>query len=636
METNKADDLFEYSAPGALGQVRTLPQFLEAAGYLTLEDQKLVVQQALNLIEDVYVHLPMKKAIHAIDPAQRLRLFKRQLELMKTPMNERAFHNEMISTFVSLRDLHTNYMLPSYFADYVAFLPFQVEEFYADQNAVECQYVVTRLVDGFTHPQFRERVAIHHWNGMPISRAIDLNADRNAGSNPEARHARGLENLTTRPLFMSLPPDEEWVIVGFKGTDGGDYEIRLPWKVFQPDSENGVAVQLQGATAVSRRVGIDLAAEMLRRTTVALFKPEVAEKRKIAAAALGTPRLTGEAPQNPFPDILRCTTVNTRDGSFGYLRIFSFAPSVDVPDFADQFVDQVRRMIQMVPQNGLIIDVRGNGGGIIEAGERLLQFFTPNHISPERFDFINTAATQRLTTYFDDLKPWANSTNLVVETAATYSQAFCLTPEAIANAYGQIYQGPVVLITDARCYSTTDIFAAGFQDHAIGTILGASGNTGAGGANVWEDADLESALPDLFTALPYKTGMRVAVRRSTRVGDRAGTILEELGVIPDRRHKMTLHDLFNDNEDLIAAAAALLKGNIVRELNGVLDLSGGSRKLTIETLNVSRVDIYAGGRPALSIDVKDGKTTVDLPGDQKGVYLQGWADGNLVVARDVG
>ena len=41
-----------------------------------------------------------------------------------------------------------------------------------------------------------------------------------------------------------------------------------------------------------------------------------------------------------------------------------------------------------------------------------------------------------------------------------------------------------MLITDARCYSTTDIFAAGFQDHEI-QISGTGDNTGAGGANVW-------------------------------------------------------------------------------------------------------------------------------------------------------
>ncbi len=36
------------------------------------------------------------------------------------------------------------------------------------------------------------------------------------------------------------------------------------------------------------------------------------------------------------------------------------------------------------------------------------------------------------------------------------------------------------------CYSTTDIFAAGFQDNEIGKVLGVDESTGAGGANVWE------------------------------------------------------------------------------------------------------------------------------------------------------
>ena len=50
-----------------------------------------------------------------------------------------------------------------------------------------------------------------------------------------------------------------------------------------------------------------------------------------------------------------------------------------------------------------------------------------------------------------------------------------------------------MLVTDAFCYSTTDIFAAGFQDHEIGTILGCHDNTGAGGANVWDHDDLRAS-----------------------------------------------------------------------------------------------------------------------------------------------
>ena len=67
-----------------------------------------------------------------------------------------------------------------------------------------------------------------------------------------------------------------------------------------------------------------------------------------------------------------------------------------------------------------------------------------------------------------------------------YSHGYPLLRPSAYNNIGQKYQGPVLLVTDAMCYSTTDIFAAGFQDHRIGTVLGVDENTGAGGANVWE------------------------------------------------------------------------------------------------------------------------------------------------------
>jgi len=66
------------------------------------------------------------------------------------------------------------------------------------------------------------------------------------------------------------------------------------------------------------------------------------------------------------------------------------------------------------------------------------------------------------------LRRWRPSIEQSVETGAAFSQGFPLLPEDAYNDIGQKYQGPVVLVTDALCYSTTDIFAAGFQDHHIG------------------------------------------------------------------------------------------------------------------------------------------------------------------------
>lgn len=208
-----------------------------------------------------------------------------------------------------------------------------------------------------------------------------------------------------------------------------------------------------------------------------------------------------------------------------------------------------------------------------------------------------------------------------VETDAAYSSSFPITPVDFANQIGQKYHGPVVLITDARCYSATDIFAAGFQDHEIGYILGVDDNTGAGGANVWTHALLRTLLsvpapPDPET--PYKpspngANMRVAIRRSLRVGKQSGTPVEDLGITPNSRYYMTRKDLLTGNVDLLNKAREILSHMPVRKLN--VTTTTGSGKITIqaETLGLTRLDIYIDGRPVKSIDVTDGKQSFDVP-----------------------
>ena len=53
--------------------------------------------------------------------------------------------------------------------------------------------------------------------------------------------------------------------------------------------------------------------------------------------------------------------------------------------------------------------------------------------------------------------------------------------------------------------------------------------------------------------------MIVAMRRSIRVGLRAGAPLEEFGVEPDKFHLMTRRDILEDNCDLMATAARLIR-----------------------------------------------------------------------------
>jgi hypothetical protein len=57
-----------------------LRDFLRSAGTLTLPERRLLVDQALVLLEQNYVHLPLKVAMHAVNPVQRLRLLRIRLE----------------------------------------------------------------------------------------------------------------------------------------------------------------------------------------------------------------------------------------------------------------------------------------------------------------------------------------------------------------------------------------------------------------------------------------------------------------------------------------------------------------------------------------------------------------------------
>jgi hypothetical protein len=616
-----------------------LGTFLDSADALSLDQRKLIVQQALLLIEGNYAHLPLKRAMHSIDPVQRLKLLLQTLELspFESELSETEFHRELTEVFMSVRDLHTNYLLPAPFNRMTAFLPFMVEDYFDDGNR---RYLVSHVTPGFSHPTFVKGVEVIHWNGMPIDRAVINNAYRYAGSNREARIAREVETLTIRALRIALPPDEEWVTIGYRSLTGKLEELRVDWMV-NPPPPSGVGADAQTDHMAAAALGLDLEQDIIQRMRKVLFAPKVvtaekkaAEKVDMGASFMGL--------NSSLPHVFEARSVTTPTGTYGYLRIrtFSVWPSED-------FVDEFIRLIKALPQAGLIIDVRGNGGGVIYNGEFILQTLTPKRIEPEPLQFINTPLNLEICrrhgagSTWTDLSPWVESMEHALKTGAEFSAGFPISAPDKCNEIGQQYFGPVVLITDALCYSTTDIFAAGFQDHDIGPILGTDGNTGAGGANVWEHrvfvSDVLPGAKSVYKSLPNGAGMRVSIRRTLRVGRRAGTPVEDLGVIPDERHFTTRDDLLNDNVDLINRAGSLLAAiKPVRSMVvNVQSASPGQATVVIDTSGVTRLDAYLADRPLQSVDVQGTQTslTVPTPGNgQMSLEIRGY-DQDQLVAR---
>jgi hypothetical protein len=630
-----------------LGVTQSLPEFLKTAGKLTLEERELIIDQAQIVIENLYVHLPLKRAMHAIDPVQRLKLLRQR----HGKLSERVFHNEMLSIFTRLRDLHTNYVLPEPFRSWTAYVPFRIEEFFEDD---ERHYVVTQVAPTVKDPKFKPGVTITHWNNIPIDRAVEVNAEREAGSNLDARHARGLSAMTKRWMGMSLPPDEEKVTIRYlDGNKKG--EIEFDWMVLMPGSPaTGVDVLLEKG-AIAQLLGVDAKTEVERRVLKLLFSPEALDRERLMAAmpanvlaAAGNQdspvwmnylKSTSQAAElnlaksSTMPDAFSFFgAVETPHGRFGYIRIRTFNVGDD-----EAFIQEFIRIAQSLPQNGLILDVRGNGGGLLTAGERLLQVLTPKKIDPARLHFINSALTLRLCGT-EGFGQWKDSIAQSIETGANFSQGFPLLPIEQYNDIGQKYQGPVVLVIDALCYSTTDVFAAGFQDHQIGRILGTSGNTGAGGANVFT----HDLLQEFFTGddspvkpLPNGASFRVAIRRTTRVGERATVPIEDLGVVPDELHLINRNDVLNSNIDLINHAAEMLAAMPVYSLTAKCKTTGNTLQIHAATRSLTRVDVLLNNRPSLTLDVKDGPTTFTLPKRSPAearLELRGYKDEQLAAA----
>lgn len=625
---------------GAIRSVQSFRDSIDSQPALTKANRLRLIEQASILIEDLYTHLPLKRAMHSIDPVQRLRL----LEQRVTEPSITEFHAELLDIFKELRDLHTNYTLPAPFGGQIAFLGILVEQYF---DGDEPKWMVSKVAEHLvSEPTLAPGVEITHWNGMPIKLAVWRNADKEAGSNLSARLARGLETLTLRFLRSSFPPDEDWVTITYL-QNGSVKETRLDWKVFDSGADllagaaDRDALLMDLTVPLRYQVGVDERRESLRRAQKMLFNlPAVREAKRAARYKGRVPRATADLAEanavvTSRPDEITARVIDTPSGSFGYLRLWTFhMADNDIDAFVNEFIRLLR---DEMPIEGLVLDVRGNGGGFIIAAEFLLQLLTPQQVTPEPTQFVATAGTLELSRKVPDMERWRESLKQAVLTGAMFSAGIPLSPQDVVNQVGQLYFGPVVLITDAYCYSACDMFAAGFQDHNIGLVLGVDEATGAGGANVLtHEALAEDWTGGPLKSLPAGAGMRVSLRRTLRVGERAGEPLEDLGVTRDREHAMTRNDLLSGNVDLLARAGELLAEGTPRRFDVSLSSQGQTLFIEVTSKNVSSVDIYVNDRPALGgITVSDGANTieVDLPPSGAILQIEGFVGGRLVASR---
>ncbi len=587
-----------------------LRNFPGGVGELDWGERLDVLDAWVTILEGMYAHLPLKRALYGYDVLRALEHLRTQVPAL----NDLQFYRELTLAINRLRDAHTQYFGTRTQTDAVARLPFLVEAFgSAEAPTYVVSKVARRVVDD---PHFGEGATIESWNGIPFDRAVDLHAEGETGGRPDARRARALETLTLRPLDYSVPPDEAWVLIGYRDARNVAREVRFDWRVIYPERAP-TAKRARGATRGRR--GIHEAGEVVRRAKKLMFNPTLwADERRRA------PRGGRSNIAKKYADVLTARTVKTSQGEFGHLRIWSF----DVDD--DQgFVDAAIALLEPLPDRGLIVDLRENPGGYIIAAERLLQIFTPGRVTPTRFALRATPATAIMASApfnQQELAPWTDSLPTAASTGEPYSRHLPITSEEQCNDIGQHYGGPVVVVVNANTYSSGDLFTAGIVDNRIGPVVCIGQATGAGGANVWSFDDVRDAMAGTRTplpALPQGVTLQVAIRRAVRSGDSDGVLIEDAG-IPGQPYEMTRRDLFESNAVLMDHCAELLTAQPWSRL--VVTRRG--RTLALETRNLDHLDVYMNGHPGGPplLLRGDGTVTLSLPPRTREVEVAGFSD----------
>jgi hypothetical protein len=331
----------------------------------------------------------------------------------------------------------------------------------------------------------------------------------------------------------------------------------------------------------------------------------------------GVPELHGEPlsghtmrrAASPLDEVFTISLLQTPAGRLGYIKLKSFYWEDESLDLAT-VVETFRRAVEtdLAGAIGLVIDVRGNPGGVIVMAEKLVQLFAPGGVEPTTVRMLANELNEEI---FRRANGGENRWSAAVRTARAagqrYTTPLAITPVSEANSLGQIWFAPVVVLTDATCYSACDVFAAGMQDNGAATILGIHAATGAGGANVMEYETFQAIFADAaenpFVQLPHAQGMRVSWRQIVRAGQSAGGLLENSGVKPDVVIPLRLVDVGTESRELMRQIHRHIDAMRPRHTSGLGLKQGGIVTLPNATAARWSEEVYGID----TLEVRDGE-----------------------------
>ncbi len=252
------------------------------------------------------------------------------------------------------------------------------------------------------------------------------------------------------------------------------------------------------------------------------------------------------------------------DGDIGYLRLSRMSPADRGPMHA--WIESLREELAAVTEGatGLVIDVRGNGGGLRHPILALL----PCLMGADDAPVVVNATRYRLEGGDDPHAPggylenrflfprawagWSERERAAIDRFRERFEPAWAVPEGdfsdwhymVVSAGGDDvtrFAGPVVVLMDAGCFSATDIFLAAMGELPQVTLMGTASGGGSARSKLYEIGPLEVKLATMASYQPN------------------GQLFDGVGVQPDVIIEAEVDDLVGRDDRQLERAVALIR-----------------------------------------------------------------------------
>lgn len=518
---------------------------------LSAADKQSIINVAIDLLSEVNPNIFHYRDFLLQDPVAQLQ----QLQGRAAKLQNFEFHKAVTEIYAKLVDGHTAYVAPDPLGATFAFLPFDVIDVHERKSAT--QFFVSSVIGraSLKEAKFEVGAELLEVNGEPTQKVVERLGKLYDGSDAPVKLGLGLYLLTNRALCCEMYPEQEEVMLKYKTASGDVKSITMSWSYDIPKltsknkggSKGDMSSQLSWVGFKrpfrQRRTSLKSPNHTSRTSGLGTVRAEDLSDPKKKSKSINVPSL--------LEDYISASVLNP---TLGYLKVEAFGFPTD-RDGRKALVS----VIEQLPKNRLIVDLRDNPGGTASSVKALHEMLSAKNLHAVPYQVRASKRIQQMVTskkrgkfanvFLDGMVSSTVSARRVRSRLTGPIQGiFMPSMINVLRTNDQVFFGKYVTLTNHDCYSACEVFTAFQVDLKASEVIGIQEATGGGFSTVVQYKELQKLFPTVFkTRLPKGVEMGTSFQRFFRTGWNTGAISESVGVEVDDVYQRSKEDLIDDS-----------------------------------------------------------------------------------------